>query len=116
MDSEFSGEENAFRRELEAFGDANRSGDVMDHNPEQLSQTVDRSAKRGLMADRQGVGGFGRGHHGAGGATQAGRERCALDGASNAPTATRWSTPSAVGRGDPENNIARRGPGPVKNF
>ena len=80
MDSEFSGEENAFRRELEAFGDANRSGDVMDHNPEQLSQTVDRSAKRGLMADRQGVGGFGRGHHGAGGATQAGHERCALHG------------------------------------
>lgn len=80
MDFEFSGEENAFRRELEAFVDANRSGDVMDHNPEQLSQTVDRSAKRGLMADRQGVGGFGRGHHGAGGATQAGHERCALDG------------------------------------
>jgi len=50
MNFDFSDEENAFREELEAFLDANRSPEVMDRNPEQLSQTVDTPPKRGLMA------------------------------------------------------------------
>jgi hypothetical protein len=50
MDFEFSDDENAFRQELEAFLDAHASPEVMDRNPEQLSQTVDTLPKRGLMA------------------------------------------------------------------
>ena len=50
MDFDFSEEEKSFRRDLEAYLDANASPEVMDSNPEQLSQTVDTQAKRGLMA------------------------------------------------------------------
>jgi hypothetical protein len=50
VDFDFSDEEIAFQEELEAFLDANRSREVMDQNPEQLSQTVDSPAKRALMA------------------------------------------------------------------
>ncbi|HIF97393.1 MAG TPA: acyl-CoA dehydrogenase, partial [Myxococcales bacterium] len=50
MDFDLSDEEIAFQEELEAFLETNRSSEVMDHNPEQLSQTVDTPAKRGLMA------------------------------------------------------------------
>ena len=50
MNFEFSDAENAFQEELEAYLDANQSPGVMDRNPEQLSQTVDSPAKRGLMA------------------------------------------------------------------
>jgi alkylation response protein AidB-like acyl-CoA dehydrogenase len=39
----------AFQAEVEAFLEANRSDDVMDANPEQLSQTVDSPAKRVFM-------------------------------------------------------------------
>jgi alkylation response protein AidB-like acyl-CoA dehydrogenase len=48
-------EEHAFQQEVEAFLAANASSDVMDANPEQLSQTVDTPAKRAFMrklADR----------------------------------------------------------------
>jgi alkylation response protein AidB-like acyl-CoA dehydrogenase len=42
-------EERAFQREVEAFLAANASPDVMDSQPEQLSQTVDTPAKRAFM-------------------------------------------------------------------
>ena len=49
MDFELSPEEKAFEAELEAFLRANASPEVMDPNPEQLSQTVDSPAKRAFM-------------------------------------------------------------------
>lgn len=54
MDLECSAEERAFVAEVEAFLAAERSPDVMDGAPEQLSQTVDTPsacrapARRGL--------------------------------------------------------------------
>jgi hypothetical protein len=42
-------EQQAFEREVEAFLVEARSPDVMDRNPEQLSQTVDTPAKRAFM-------------------------------------------------------------------
>ena len=49
MDFELTPEEQAFEAEVEAFLDGNRSPEVMDPNPEQLSQTVDTPAKRAFM-------------------------------------------------------------------
>lgn len=49
MDFEFSEEERAFETEVEAFLETERSADVMDAHPEQLSQTVDTPAKRAFM-------------------------------------------------------------------
>ena len=49
MDFELSEAERAFEREVEAFLAENQSPEVMDPNPEQLSQTVETPAKRGLM-------------------------------------------------------------------
>ncbi len=49
MDFDFSAEERAFVAELEAFLETERSPDVMDPAPEQLSQTVDTPAKRAFM-------------------------------------------------------------------
>jgi alkylation response protein AidB-like acyl-CoA dehydrogenase len=49
MNFDFSEEEERFRLEVVAFLEENRSDEVMDRNPEQLSQTVDTPAKRGLM-------------------------------------------------------------------
>ena len=49
MNFDFSAEEIAFQGEVEAFLAANASPDVMDANPEQLSQTVDTPAKRAFM-------------------------------------------------------------------
>lgn len=49
MDFELSAEELAFQAEVEAFLAENASPDVMDENPEQLSQTVDTPAKRAFM-------------------------------------------------------------------
>lgn len=49
MDFEFSPAERAFEAEVEAFLEAERSPDVMDAHPEQLSQTVDSPAKRAFM-------------------------------------------------------------------
>ncbi len=49
MDFELSAEEKAFEAEVEAFLRENYSPDVMDPNPEQLSQTVDTPAKRAFM-------------------------------------------------------------------
>src|SRR5262245_24640602 len=49
MDFDFSPDELAFQRDVEAFLAANASPDVMDANPEQLSQTVDTPAKRAFM-------------------------------------------------------------------
>jgi len=49
MDFDFSEEEQAFAQQVEAFLVANQSDEVMDRNPEQLSQTVETPAKRGLM-------------------------------------------------------------------
>ena len=42
-------EEQAFEAEVEAFLRENASPEVMDPNPEQLSQTVDTPAKRAFM-------------------------------------------------------------------
>jgi len=50
MDFEFAAEERAFEAEVERFLEAERSPDVMDAHPEQLSQTVDTPAKRAFMA------------------------------------------------------------------
>jgi alkylation response protein AidB-like acyl-CoA dehydrogenase len=50
MDFELSPEEQAFEAEVEAFLREHHSPEVMDPNPEQLSQTVDSPAKRELMA------------------------------------------------------------------
>jgi alkylation response protein AidB-like acyl-CoA dehydrogenase len=55
LDFELSEQEHAFQAEIEAFLVQNASKDVMDENPEQLSQTVDSEAKRAFMrklADR----------------------------------------------------------------
>ena len=49
MDFELSPEERAFEAEVERFLAANRSPEVMDANPEQLSQMVDTPAKRAFM-------------------------------------------------------------------
>jgi len=51
MDFEFSEDEKAFQAEVERFLAAHRSPAVMDPHPEQLSQTVDTPAKRGLMRE-----------------------------------------------------------------
>jgi alkylation response protein AidB-like acyl-CoA dehydrogenase len=49
VDFEFSDEERRFEQEVVRFLEENRSPEVMDANPEQLSQTVDTPPKRGLM-------------------------------------------------------------------
>jgi hypothetical protein len=49
MNFDLSPDELAFQREVEAFLAANASSEVMDANPEQLSQTVDTPAKRAFM-------------------------------------------------------------------
>jgi alkylation response protein AidB-like acyl-CoA dehydrogenase len=49
LDFDFAADESAFQREVEAFLAENDSPDVMDANPEQLSQTVDTPAKRAFM-------------------------------------------------------------------
>jgi hypothetical protein len=49
MDFEFAPEERAFEAEVERFLEAERSADVMDAHPEQLSQTVDSPPKRAFM-------------------------------------------------------------------
>jgi len=49
VDFELTPEEQAFEAEVEAFLDGNCSPEVMDPNPEQLSQTVDTPAKRAFM-------------------------------------------------------------------
>ena len=50
MNFEFGPDERAFEAELEAFLVEHHSAEVMDPNPEQLSQTVDTGAKREFMA------------------------------------------------------------------
>jgi alkylation response protein AidB-like acyl-CoA dehydrogenase len=50
MNFEFSDEERAFEAEVERFIVENRSDEVMDPSPEQLSQVVDTPAKRAFMA------------------------------------------------------------------
>ena len=59
MDFELGPEEQAFEAELEAFLEANRSPDVMDASPEQLSQTVDTPPKRAFMRKLAGRGWLG---------------------------------------------------------
>jgi alkylation response protein AidB-like acyl-CoA dehydrogenase len=63
MDFEFSAEELAFEAEVEAFLEAfSRTAaapDVMDANPEQLSQTVETPAKRAFMGKLAGQGWLG---------------------------------------------------------
>jgi hypothetical protein len=49
VDFELTPEEKAFEAEVEAFLSENASPEVMDPNPEQLSQTVDTPAKRVFM-------------------------------------------------------------------
>ena len=49
MDFELSESERSFQAELERFLDAHDSPDVMDPQPEQLSQTVDSPPKRAFM-------------------------------------------------------------------
>jgi len=49
MDFDLLPEEQAFQREVEAFLAAHASPEVMDFQPEQLSQTVDTPAKRAFM-------------------------------------------------------------------
>jgi hypothetical protein len=49
VDFELTPDERAFEAEVEAFLRANASPEVMDPNPEQLSQTVDTPAKRAFM-------------------------------------------------------------------
>jgi hypothetical protein len=49
MEFDLSDEERRFEIEVEAFLRENASPDVMDANPEQLSQTVDTPEKRAFM-------------------------------------------------------------------
>jgi hypothetical protein len=51
MNFEFSNEERAFEAEVERFIAENRSEEVMDPSPEQLSQVVDTPAKQAFMAE-----------------------------------------------------------------
>ena len=51
MDFELAEEERAFVAEVERFLAAHFSPDVMDENPEQLSQTVDTAATRAFMGE-----------------------------------------------------------------
>ncbi|MFQ5416166.1 MAG: acyl-CoA dehydrogenase family protein [Myxococcota bacterium] len=51
MDFEFSEEQRRFQAEVEKFLEERRSPEVMDRNPEQLSQTVDTPPKRALMRE-----------------------------------------------------------------
>ena len=50
MDFDLSPEEISFEKEVVAFLEANHSDEVMDPNPEHLSQTVETPAKRAFMA------------------------------------------------------------------
>ena len=50
MDFDLSQEEISFEQEVVAFLEANQSDEVMDRNPEHLSQTVETPAKRAFMA------------------------------------------------------------------
>jgi alkylation response protein AidB-like acyl-CoA dehydrogenase len=59
MHFELTEEERGFEREVERFLEANRSDDVMDANPEQLSQTVETPAKRAFMRKLAGQGWLG---------------------------------------------------------
>lgn len=49
MDFDLSQEEISFEQEVVAFLEANQSDEVMDRNPEHLSQTVETPAKRAFM-------------------------------------------------------------------
>jgi alkylation response protein AidB-like acyl-CoA dehydrogenase len=49
VEFELTEEERRFERQVEAFLEANHSDDVMDANPEQLSQTVETPPKRAFM-------------------------------------------------------------------
>jgi hypothetical protein len=49
VDFELSEDEQAFQEEVERFLEANRTPDVMDPNPEQLSQTAETPPKRAFM-------------------------------------------------------------------
>ena len=49
MDFDLSPEEQSFEAEVVAFLESNRSVEVMDENPEHLSQTVETPAKRAFM-------------------------------------------------------------------
>src|SRR6516164_4078782 len=49
MDFDLTPEEQAFQAEVERFLDENHSPEVMDANPEQISQTVDSPAKRAFL-------------------------------------------------------------------
>jgi alkylation response protein AidB-like acyl-CoA dehydrogenase len=49
MDFDLSEEEISFEQEVVAFLEANQSDEVMDRNPEHLSQTVETPAKRAFM-------------------------------------------------------------------
>jgi hypothetical protein len=91
-DYELSEEELAFRREVEAFLAANASPDVMDENPEQLSQTVDTPAKRAFMKKPSE-----RGWLGISWPKEYGGHEL-----SGARTATRWSTRPGRCLRDPE--------------
>jgi alkylation response protein AidB-like acyl-CoA dehydrogenase len=51
VDFDLAPEEEEFRRQVEAFLAERHSPDVMDENPEQLSQTVDSPAKRAFMRE-----------------------------------------------------------------
>jgi len=51
MNFDFSEEERAFQSEVENFLEQRRCPEVMDVNPEQLSQTVDTPPKRALMRE-----------------------------------------------------------------
>ncbi len=59
MDFEFSEPERQFQCEVEAFLREHHSLDVMDANPEQLSQTVETPAKRAFMRKLAGQGWLG---------------------------------------------------------
>ena len=59
MNFELTGEERLFEEAVERFLEANRSDDVMDANPEQLSQTVETPAKRAFMRKLAGEGWLG---------------------------------------------------------
>ena len=51
MDFDLSDDELTFEKEVVAFLEANHSEEVMDANPEHLSQTVETPAKRAFMAN-----------------------------------------------------------------
>ena len=113
LDYELTEEERAFRDEVEAFLAHNASPDVMDENPEQLSQTVDTPAKRAFMKKLAARGWLGMSWP----KKYGGRERSGIYDFILTESLSRWGAPQAgKGVGIVGKTIIRHGSEKMKAF